>query len=322
MHTQIHPFPKSFSQDSVKPRPQYQIKCTFLSGEPFGSYFPQIKYHFASFAVPQRQILIDDANGKIHQYSEPSDLSVLFFYQESPPAIHGKNSNKGMTHFHHLFTFPLTFHLLFTDNCCLEELMPLTRRQKEILNYLKEFLAGEGYSPTLEEIANHFGLASLNGVYKHLRVLEERGFIRRLSNRARSIQIVETEKEFQSPALPLLGYVAAGNPIEAVVHSDEVSVPEMFLTRGTNYVLRVEGDSMIDQHIQDGDLIIVEQREDAQNGETIVALLDGEQATLKKYYREGKQIRLQPENETMSPIFVDESRLKIQGVVVGLMRSY
>lgn len=200
--------------------------------------------------------------------------------------------------------------------------MPLTKRQKEILTYLKAFLGDQGYSPTLEEIADHFGMASLNGVYKHLKVLEERGFIRRLSNRARSIQILEPEKESHSPALPLLGYVAAGNPIEAVVNSDEVSVPEMFLTRGSNYVLRVAGDSMIDEHIQDGDLIIIEQRQDAHNGETIVALVDGEEATLKRYYREGTRIRLQPANETMTPIFVDESRLTIQGIVVGLMRRY
>jgi len=116
--------------------------------------------------------------------------------------------------------------------------------------------------------------------------------------------------------------VAAGSPIEAVVQSDEISVPEMFLTRGTNYVLRVEGDSMIDQHIRDGDLIIVEQRDYAHNGETVVALVDGEQATLKRYYREGNRIRLQPSNEKMRPIFVEESRLTIQGIVVGLMRSY
>jgi len=200
--------------------------------------------------------------------------------------------------------------------------MPLTKRQKEILTYLKEFLDNKEYSPTLEEIAEHFGLASLNGVYKHLKVLEERGFIKRLANRARSIQVIEPEQPAHGPELPLLGYVAAGNPIEAVVHSDQVSVPEMFLTRGTNYVLRVEGDSMIDQHIQDGDLIIVEQRDSAQNGETVVALVDGEQATLKRYYREGKKIRLQPANEGMSPIYVDESRLAIQGIVVGLMRRY
>jgi len=200
--------------------------------------------------------------------------------------------------------------------------MPLTKRQKQILTYLEDFLTSKEYSPTLEEIADHFGMASLNGVYKHLKVLEERGFIKRLSNRARSIQILQREQPTHSPSLPLLGYVAAGNPIEAVVHSDEVSVPEMFLTPGTNYVLRVEGDSMVDQHIEDGDLIIVEQRDHAQNGETVVALVDGEDATLKRYYREGSQIRLQPANEKMSPILVEESRLKIQGIVVGLMRKY
>jgi repressor LexA len=200
--------------------------------------------------------------------------------------------------------------------------MPLTKRQKEILNYLKDFLESKQYSPTLEEIAAHFGMASLNGVYKHLKVLEERGFIKRLSNRARSIKILETEPVTHGPELPLLGYVAAGNPIEAVVHSDQISVPEMFLTRGSNYVLRVEGDSMIDQHIQDGDLIILEQRDNARNGETVVALVDGEEATLKRYYREGSKIRLQPANESMSPIYVDESRLTIQGIVVGLMRKY
>jgi len=200
--------------------------------------------------------------------------------------------------------------------------MPLTKRQKQILDYLEEFLTSREYSPTLEEIADHFGMASLNGVYKHLKVLEEKGFIKRLSNRARSIQILQREHTAPSPSLPLLGYVAAGNPIEAVVNSDEVSVPEMFLTPGNNYVLRVAGDSMVDQHIEDGDLIIVEQRDHAQNGETVVALVDGEDATLKRYYREGNLIRLQPANEKMSPILVEESRLKIQGIVVGLMRKY
>jgi len=200
--------------------------------------------------------------------------------------------------------------------------MPLTKRQKEILNYLKEFLTSQGYSPTLEEIADHFGMASLNGVYKHLKVLEERGCIKRLTNRARSIQILDTEPVSHSPVLPILGCVAAGSPIEAVTDSDEVSVPDMFLTRGNNFILRVEGDSMIDQQIRDGDLIIVEQRDSAENGETVVALLDGQEVTLKRYYREGSQIRLQPANEKLNPMFVDESRLQVQGVVVGLMRRY
>ena len=123
--------------------------------------------------------------------------------------------------------------------------MPLTRRQKEIFSFLEAYLQEKGYSPTLEEIAGHFQMASLNGVYKHLKALEERGFIRRLSNQARSIQLLDPEAVSRN-VLPLLGTVAAGQPIEAVANVEEVSVPESFLTRRNNYVLRVSGDSMID----------------------------------------------------------------------------
>lgn len=199
--------------------------------------------------------------------------------------------------------------------------MPVTKRQKEILNYLRDFLQRHGYSPTLEEIARHFGLASLNGVFKHLKALEERGFIRRLSNQARSIQLVNAEVASRS-TLPLLGYVTAGQPVEAVVNAEEISVPESFLTRGHNYVLRVRGNSMIDEHIQDGDYVVVEQQEDARNGEMVIALIDGENATLKKFYREAGKVRLQPANPALDPIYVSEDRVKIQGVVVGIMRKY
>jgi len=199
--------------------------------------------------------------------------------------------------------------------------MPLTKRQNEILSFIREFLEEHSYSPTLEEIARHFGLASLNGVYKHLTVLEQRGFIRRLSNRARSIAVVDTEP-IDYCSVPLLGVIAAGHPIEAVANPETVSIPEQLLTRGNNYVLRVEGESMIEEQIADGDLIIVEERSHANNGETVVALIDGENATLKRFYREGKYIRLQPANPEFSPIFVEEDRLRIQGVVVGLMRKY
>jgi len=198
--------------------------------------------------------------------------------------------------------------------------MSMTRRQQEILAFVKDFLGQHGYSPTLEEIAHHFGINSLNGVYKHLKALEQRGLIRRLSNQARSIQVVE---KAASPAmLPLLGRVAAGQPLEAVNAPEEICVPESFLTGKRNYVLRVSGDSMIDEQIRDGDYVVMEQREQANNGEIVIALLDGENATLKKYYREGGQIRLQPANETLDPILVDESRVRVQGVVVGLMRKY
>ena len=199
--------------------------------------------------------------------------------------------------------------------------MPLTKRQKDILDYLKDFLHRHGYSPTLAEIANHFSLASLNGVYKHLRALEERGFIRRLSNQSRSIQVLETSLSRQV-VLPLLGYIAAGQPVEPVADVEEISVPESFLTRGRNYVLRVRGDSMIDEHIQDGDYVVIEQREEARNGETVIALIDGESSTLKKFYREGNRIRLQPANPDLTPLYVDEAQLQVQGVVVGVMRRY
>ena len=199
--------------------------------------------------------------------------------------------------------------------------MPLTKRQQEILNYLRAFLEGRGYAPTLEEIAGHFGLASLNGVYKHLRALEERGFIKRLANQARSIQILD-EKTSSQHRLPLLGYIAAGEPVEAIVNTEEISVPENFLSKEQNYVLRVRGDSMIEEHIQDGDYVIVERREEACNGETVIALIDGENSTIKKFYREGGKVRLQPANSVLQPIRLDEGRVRIQGVVVGVMRKY
>ncbi len=199
--------------------------------------------------------------------------------------------------------------------------MPLTKRQKAIFTFLRDYLDRHGYSPTLEEIAEHFGLASLNGVYKHLKALEERGFIRRLSNQARSIQLLDGAGSRRS-ALPLLGVVAAGQPIEAVADSEEIAVPESFLTRGSNFVLRVSGESMIDEHIQDGDLIVLEQRDTARNGEMVVALVDGEEVTLKRFYREGDRIRLQPANPTLDPIYLEPDRVRIQGVVTGVMRKY
>lgn len=199
--------------------------------------------------------------------------------------------------------------------------MSLTKRQREVLTFLQEYLDEYGYGPTLEEIARHFGMASLNGVHKHLRALQERGFIRRLSRQARSIQLLGSGPSGGS-TLPLLGYVAAGQPIEAIDDIEELSVPESFLTRNRNYVLRVRGTSMIDEHIQEGDYVVVEERNQAFNGELVVALVDGESVTLKKFYREGDHIRLQPANENLEPIRISEERLAIQGVVVGIMRKY
>jgi repressor LexA len=200
--------------------------------------------------------------------------------------------------------------------------MKLTKRQKQILDFLSEFIEHNGYSPSMEEIAEHFHFASLNGVFKHLEALERRGHLHRDSNRARSIQLAPSQ-ESGIRNLPLLGYVAAGRPIEAVSNPETLQIPAYFLPRQTQYyVLRVKGESMIEDHIQDGDYVVVESRETADPGDTVVALIDNDNVTLKKYFPEGAQIRLQPANETLAPILIEATRVKIQGVVVSVMRKY
>jgi repressor LexA len=200
--------------------------------------------------------------------------------------------------------------------------MKLTKRQKEILDFITQFIGREGYSPSMEEIAEHFRFASLNAVFKHLESLSSRGYLRREPNRARSIELSHRKAEGVQ-TLPLLGLVAAGRPIEAVATPETLQIPEDLLPRhGNCYVLRVLGESMIDEHIEDGDYVIVESRQDAVDGEMIVALVDGDNVTLKKIYREGQSVRLQPANPEVSPIILDGSRVKVQGVVVGVMRKY
>ena len=200
--------------------------------------------------------------------------------------------------------------------------MKLTKRQKQILDFITEFIDREGYSPSMEEIADHFQFASLNAVFKHLESLSKRGFLRRDPNRARSIEL----KRKSSPGIrtvSLLGQVAAGRPIEAVAQTETLQVPTDFLpTAGDYYVLRVQGESMIDEHIEDGDYVIVESRKDAVNGEMVVALVDGENVTLKRIFLEGDSVRLQPANPQVSPILIEGSRVQVQGVVVGVMRKY
>ena len=201
-------------------------------------------------------------------------------------------------------------------------MQPLTRRQREILDYLKEFIDERGYAPSLEEIGARFGLSSLATVHKHLMNLQEKGFIRRSWNRSRSVELVQTRAGGRAVDLPLLGYVAAGEPIEAVVSAESVTVPEDLVGARETYALRVRGSSMIDEQIRDGDLVVVEDRQVARNGEMVVALLDGSDVTLKTFYREKNHIRLQPANEALAPIIAKPEAVRVQGVVIGVMRRY
>ncbi len=201
-------------------------------------------------------------------------------------------------------------------------MLPLTKRQREILDYLQDFIQQHGYAPSLEEIGRRFGLSSLATVHKHLTNLQEKGFIKRAWNRSRSVELVPTNASGRSVDLPLLGYVAAGVPIEAITTSETISVPADLVGKRDTYVLRVRGNSMIEEQICDGDLVIVEDRKNPQNGEMVIALLRGSDVTLKKLYREDGRVRLQPANPTMEPILVDADQVQVQGVVVGVMRKY
>src|SRR5256885_8177904 len=202
--------------------------------------------------------------------------------------------------------------------------MPLTKRQREILNYLSVYSEQNGYAPSFEEIANHFNYNSLATVHEHLTNLERKGYIKRSYNESRAIEILPTEATPRAIELPLLGAVAAGVPIEAVDANETLSVPESFVRHtGNHYVLRVRGNSMIDEQIRDGDFVVVNERKSADNGEMVIAMLSGNSATVKKLYRERDgRIRLQPANETMQPMYVHENDITIQGIVVGVMRRY
>jgi repressor LexA len=202
--------------------------------------------------------------------------------------------------------------------------MPLTRRQKEILDYIEGFIAEWGYAPSFEEIAESFGYSSLATVHEHLSNLERKGYIRKSYNESRSIELVRPGQGAPSMDLPLLGAVAAGLPIEAIPDTETVAVPpDMVRRQKDNYVLRVEGNSMIEEQIRDGDYIVVQAQPNAEDGEMVVALVRGDSATVKKLYREPEgRIRLQPANPTMQPIVVDARDVQIQGVVVGVIRKY
>jgi len=200
--------------------------------------------------------------------------------------------------------------------------MPLTKRQREILDYIESFLESYGYSPSFEEIARSFGYSSLATVHEHLSNLERKGYLRKNYNKSRSLELVPSEGTL-AVELPLLGSVAAGLPIEAIQEQETIAVPHDMLRSGNNYVLRVRGDSMVDEQIRDGDYIVVNARQSAENGEMVVALVNGDSATVKTYYRERDgRIRLQPANPTMGPMYFAEEEVAVQGVVVAVIRKY
>ncbi len=199
--------------------------------------------------------------------------------------------------------------------------MGLTPRQAEILAFVTAYAEERGFAPTLQEIGDRFGLSSVATVHKHVRHLVDKGYLKReRRNASRDIEVVGDHGGLAT--IPLLGTVAAGRPIEALAEHEELRVPEEWLGKGRTYALKVRGDSMIDEQIRSGDTVVVEARETARNGETVIALVDGESVTVKQYFREGAVIRLQPANPAVPVMRFPEERVVIQGVVVGVLRRY
>ncbi len=201
--------------------------------------------------------------------------------------------------------------------------MNVTPRQLDILRLIRDFRSNRGFSPTMQELADRLGVSKVT-VFQHLEALVEKGLIRKSRHKARSLALTN-RVEFQDQhdqTLPLLGYIAAGAPIEAIQTDQKLEVPSMFRKPGQNFVLRVRGDSMIDEQIRDGDFVIVDSRSQPKNGQTVVALLEDGEVTLKRFYREGTRIRLQPANEAYEALYVPANELTVQGVVIGILRKY
>ncbi|HKJ68827.1 MAG TPA: transcriptional repressor LexA [bacterium] len=200
--------------------------------------------------------------------------------------------------------------------------MYLTKKQKSILDFIKGYLSENEIAPTYEEIADYFGYRSKGTVHKHITNLEKKGLIKKHWNRSRCLQVLDPDPDRDPSELPLLGRVAAGEPIEAIENREEISVPPDMIGNGDHYVLQVAGESMIDENIQDGDYVIVKPRAEAHNGEMVVALINNQDATLKKFYKDGDRIRLEPANTKMSPIILSADRVRIRGKVIGVIRKY
>ena len=197
--------------------------------------------------------------------------------------------------------------------------MHLTKRQREIYEHLKDHIHNRGYAPSIAEIGKQFNLSSPATVHKHLSHLEEKGLIRKQQNLSRAIEVVPEQGDAMS--YPVLGEIAAGKPIEALDQREVVDLLPDSKNKDV-FVLRVKGNSMIEDHIQNNDYVIVERRNVAENGETVVALIDNDRATLKRFYRENGRIRLQPAHPNMKPIYVREGDFTIQGVVISVLRKF
>jgi repressor LexA len=195
----------------------------------------------------------------------------------------------------------------------------LTKRQREILEFIRSFQAAKGYAPSLEEIAAHFKLSAVSTVHEHLVNMSRKGILRRGWNRARSIEPMAGR---EAREVPLVGTVAAGSPIEAVEVPENITLPSDLVGRGETFVLRVKGDSMVGDGILDGDLIVVEKRRRVENGALAVVLLRGGEATVKRFYHEGEMVKLRPSNPAMEDIVAPAAEVEVRGVVVGLVRRY
>ena len=204
--------------------------------------------------------------------------------------------------------------------------MPVTARQRQVYEFIRRYLETNNQPPTIAEIGGQFQMTSSASVHSILSALEREGLIKRIPNVSRGIELVKVDPEGNGGdefEVPLLGLVAAGQPIEAVLAHETVSAPKSMIGRGRMFALRVRGDSMIEENIQDNDIIIVSSQQTAENGQMVVALIDGNYATVKKFYREPDFIRLEPANPQFKPIFIKTpERLQIQGVVRGLIRNY
>jgi site-specific DNA-methyltransferase (adenine-specific) len=196
----------------------------------------------------------------------------------------------------------------------------ITKKQKEILEYIKKYQSKHEYSPALEDIKKHFKMSSVSTAHHHVKKLEEKGFLRRDENKPRSISVFDNEKMVN---IPLMGKIAAGRPIEAIIEKETIAVPQSKISNsGSYYALRVVGNSMIDENINDSDIVLVRQQDTAENGQKVVALIDNNDATLKQYFKEKNTVRLQPANKNIEPIIIKSNRdIKIQGIVIDVINS-